>query len=554
MREQQPAGAGARRGRWTSRCASWRSTTAACWSTISRATRRTAFGARHAGSRCRRAAAARASTPRARPRSPSFAFGPLVGGAPRRSQSVARQARVADRAPRHVRRGAEAARARAPGARPSAAPSSASPGIVDDPGPQGRGSISRRKGSRRRPRRDHGLPGRRRRARRSTACGADGRSTSTSRVARRRSAGARPPAVIGTLRGRRTASFRYPGAPAGVDGLSFHARFAPDSLGIGDLAARVAGQPVTGRLSVTRFADPRVRFAVRGNVDLAAVGAAGRAEGHQARRPRQRRRRAAAGRAADPGAMALEGGAELADVSVEPPRAAEEDRGRGRRHPLLAGARHASPASPPAPASRRSTLDATVTRPLALHGHARQRSPPAGVDFTLRSPYLDLAELLPADARRPARCPTPPAAAGCGSRGSATRSSTSRNVHRAGRARARHHRPCPSSRSTATAAGARQRALRPHEPGGARRTPSRRRSTASTSTQLLSAWTPAKGLLHGSAELDRSICRARARTPAQIARTLTAVRPRGDRQRHARPRPDARGDREAHRDPGRSAR
>src|SRR5215468_7395449 len=40
------------------------------------------------------------------------------------------------------------------------------------------------------------------------------------------------------------------------------------------------------------------------------------------------------------------------------------------------------------------TLDATVTRPLAIMGKIGKVDP-AGVDFTLRSPYLDLAELLP---------------------------------------------------------------------------------------------------------------------------------------------------------------
>jgi hypothetical protein len=40
------------------------------------------------------------------------------------------------------------------------------------------------------------------------------------------------------------------------------------------------------------------------------------------------------------------------------------------------------------------TLDATVTHPLALMGKIGKVDP-AGVDFTLRSPYLDLTELLP---------------------------------------------------------------------------------------------------------------------------------------------------------------
>ncbi|MFI5372324.1 MAG: AsmA family protein, partial [Candidatus Eisenbacteria bacterium] len=83
------------------------------------------------------------------------------------------------------------------------------------------------------------------------------------------------PAVTGVLKVA-DASFRYPGAPAAVEKLRCTANFAPDSLGIGDLSAVVTGQgaaqPVTAQLVVTRFADPEVRFSVRGDVDLAAVG------------------------------------------------------------------------------------------------------------------------------------------------------------------------------------------------------------------------------------------------------------------------------------------
>src|SRR6185295_7236683 len=79
------------------------------------------------------------------------------------------------------------------------------------------------------------------------------------------------PTITGTLSVAQ-GSFQYSGAPAGVEGLSFHARFARDSVGIPDIVARVAGQPVRGRFAAMHFVDPIVAFAVQGNVDLAAVG------------------------------------------------------------------------------------------------------------------------------------------------------------------------------------------------------------------------------------------------------------------------------------------
>ena len=206
----------------------------------------------------------------------------------------------------------------------------------------------------------------------------------------------RMPAVTGTMRVA-DASFRYPGAPAGVEKLGFTARFAPDSLGIGDLGAVVTGpnatQPVTAQLAVTRFADPDVRFALEGDVDLSAVGPmvapkgmklGGRAavdvSGH--------------GRAKDLSAMALTGRARLAGVSLEGgglPKKVESVDGT-----IAFATSHADVKGLTARAGQSSfTLDAAIDRPLALTAKPGA-TPPAQVDFTLDSPYLDLAELLPA--------------------------------------------------------------------------------------------------------------------------------------------------------------
>jgi hypothetical protein len=206
----------------------------------------------------------------------------------------------------------------------------------------------------------------------------------------------RMPVVTGTF-AIADGAFRYPGAPAGVEKLGFTAHFAPDSLGIGDLRATVTGsgaaQPVTGELAVTRFADPDVRFALQGDIDLSAVGpmvapkgmklgghAAVDVNGH--------------GRAKDPATMALAGRAQLAGVSLEGgglPKKVESVDGN-----IAFATTHADVKGLTAKAGQSSfTLDAAIDRPLALT--AKPGSvPPSKVDFSLVSPYLDLAELLPA--------------------------------------------------------------------------------------------------------------------------------------------------------------
>jgi len=199
------------------------------------------------------------------------------------------------------------------------------------------------------------------------------------------------PVITGTL-AVSGGSFRYPGAPAGVDGLAFRARFVPDQVEIGDLRASIAGQPLRAQLAVSRFADPEVRCAVQGTLDLAALSQllappdtklAGRAELNLR----------ASGRMKDPGGFALDGRVAIADASLENPalpRKAEQISAVVQLSPERATVRGFS-----ARAGQSSfALDAAVTRPLALLGKPG-RGEPAGLTFTFKSPYLDLAELLP---------------------------------------------------------------------------------------------------------------------------------------------------------------
>jgi len=199
------------------------------------------------------------------------------------------------------------------------------------------------------------------------------------------------PVVTGVL-SMKDGAFRYAGAPAEVSGLQLGAFFRPDTLTIPDLRATVSGQPVSARLTAWHFADPMVDFAVRGNLDLAAVAPlfapkGTKVGGHAVVDVSGR------GRAKDAGTMALGGSADLHDVSVEGaglPKKVEGVNGRVEFSPARATVKSLT-----ARAGQSSyTLDASVTRPLALMA-TPGRVPPADVDFTFRSPYLDLAELLP---------------------------------------------------------------------------------------------------------------------------------------------------------------
>ena len=210
------------------------------------------------------------------------------------------------------------------------------------------------------------------------------------RVAGRTGPGARP-AVTGTVTVA-DGSFRYPGAPVGVDGLAFLARLEPDAVVVDELRARVGGEPLRAQLAVSRFADPQARFAVKGGLDLAALSqalapkdtkVAGRAELNVR----------GSGRVRDPGSFVLEGRAALANGSLEGPvlpRRVEAISAAVQFAPERATVRGLT-----ARAGKSSfTLDASLTRPLAL-ARPTGTVAPAGVTFTFRSPWLDLAELLP---------------------------------------------------------------------------------------------------------------------------------------------------------------
>ena len=178
------------------------------------------------------------------------------------------------------------------------------------------------------------------------------------------------------------AAFRYPGAPAGVDALNFTTQFAPDSLGIGDLTARVSGQPVRATLSMTRFTDPLVAFTVNGNVDLAAVAPLVapkdvKLTGHAVVNASGR------GRAKDAAAMAVSGGALLQNVSVESPQLPRKvDSVNGA---LTFSQTHATVKDLTAKAGQSSfTLNADVVRPLALMAKPGS-TPPA--ELTSRLPF-----------------------------------------------------------------------------------------------------------------------------------------------------------------------
>jgi hypothetical protein len=226
--------------------------------------------------------------------------------------------------------------------------------------------------------------------------GISGRGTMAFDLAARGAApapGAAPalPALTGWLTVK-DAAFRYAGAPVGVEGLGLSARFSPDTLAIPDLVASVSGQPVRARLRATRFADPLVDFAVQGNLDLAAIAPLLAAPGAKVAGHAEVDVRGS-GRAKDPGSLAVEGRAELKDVSIEAPGLPK--RIDGVNGVVLLSPQRAQVQHLTARAGASSyTLDATVTRPLALMAKP-DSVPPAGVTFDFRSPHLDLAELLP---------------------------------------------------------------------------------------------------------------------------------------------------------------
>ena len=199
------------------------------------------------------------------------------------------------------------------------------------------------------------------------------------------------PKIVGVL-SLKNAAFRYPGASAEVSALALTARFRPDSVDIRDLVCKVSGQPVRAQLFATRFSDPWVRFALQGDIDLAAIAPLLAAPGAKVT-GRSAVDVRGSGRTNDPGTLALDGTAVLKNVSIESkelPKRIEKVNGTVRFSPQRAEVKgltaHAGQSS--------YALDAMVTRPLALLATPGKVAP-AGVTFDFRSPHLDLAELLP---------------------------------------------------------------------------------------------------------------------------------------------------------------
>ena len=318
-------------------------------------------------------------------------------------------------------------------------------------------------------------------------------------------------------------AFRYPGASAGVEALTLAARLAPDSLSIPRLGARVVGAdgrplaPLTGSLAMTRFDDPRVAFTVNGPVNLAAVA--------PLVAPKDTRLAGTAtvalrgqGRAKDPGSIALEGNARLQGVSVETPQLPKkveqvqaqiefsQSRAAVRGFGMKAG-------------QSSLVLNATMTRPLALMAEVGKVEP-AGVDFTLVSPHLDLAELLPVTPGAPML----PNARGHGSVAIARLKNQKLDVSKVnarvdltpGAVDVTSY-SLDGYRGTVTGS-AHFDVSNPAKPVYAVKA----KVDSVQADDLLSAWTPARGWLHGALNSDLKLSGAGS-TPDDIKRSLTAV-------------------------------
>ena len=334
-------------------------------------------------------------------------------------------------------------------------------------------------------------------------------------------AGGAIPAVTGPLR-LRDARFKYAGAPAAVEALQFTANFGGNSLDISDLSARVASQPIRARLHVENFADPSLDLALQGNLDLAAIGPlvapkdtklAGRADVDVRVR----------GRARDPAAMNVDGRAKLAAVSVETPalpKKLEDLHGdiafsQTRAQVTGLGARAGQSSF---------TLDGTVDRPLSMM--AAQKSdgsfptPAAAVKFDLRSPYLDAAEIMPSSGGAPVL----PNATGGGNVSIGRLKNGALDVRNVAASVAL----APAVLSVPSFAmdgyggkiggNARFDLTQPKSPAF----DVKAKLDTLQADALLSAWTPAKGLLRGVLSTDLNLSGAGG-TPEALKRTLTAV-------------------------------
>jgi hypothetical protein len=207
-------------------------------------------------------------------------------------------------------------------------------------------------------------------------------------------AGQKKPQVTGTF-AVRDGAFSYPGLPVGVEALSFSGRLAPDSLTVPDLEAQVSGQVVRAHLQAANFENPRVRFGLAGDIDLAATSRL-IADPETKLAGRMAVDVTGQGLAKDPGSIALNGWARLENASVlspKLPKRIDQLYGQFRfsnERATIQGLR--------AVAGKSSfQLDASATRPLALIAQQKPDAPPVApsqIDFTLNSDYLDLEELV----------------------------------------------------------------------------------------------------------------------------------------------------------------
>jgi hypothetical protein len=310
---------------------------------------------------------------------------------------------------------------------------------------------------------------------------------------------------------------------SGALAVTLVARLAPDAVDIGKLSARVIGAdgralaPLTGSLSVSRFADPRVAFALNGPVNLAAVA--------PLLAPKDTKLSGTAlvavkgqGLAKDPGSFALEGAAKLSGVSVETPQLAkkiEKVEAQIQFSPARAVVRGFT-----MQAGKSSVaLDATVSRPLALMAEVGKAAP-ADVDFTLRSPYLDLTELLPVTPGSPVL----PNARGHGTVAIERLKNQKLDVSRVNAKLDLTPGVLESPSYSLQGYGgaikgtARFDLANPAKPKFAVKA----KVDSVEADQLLSAWTPARGWLHGALNTDLDLSGAGG-TPEEIKRTLTAV-------------------------------
>lgn len=324
------------------------------------------------------------------------------------------------------------------------------------------------------------------------------------------------PVVSGPLRVT-DGVFRYPAAAASVKALNFTANFAPDAVTVPALTARVADQPLRAQLQLTHLADPTVAFSLQGNLDLAAIGPLiappeTRLGGHAALNV------SGHGRAKDVGALSMAGRATLAGVSVRSPALPGPVENLAGTIDF-AGTRAAVRGLSGSAGKSSFTLDATVERPLAMMANPASAAP-ANVGFTMRSPYLDLAELLP-PAPVPALLPN---ARGAGTIAIVHLKQQRLDVRNVSARVDFDPTTLNASNFSLDGYGGKvsgTASIDLRDPATPGYTVKARVDTVQANA-LLSAWTPARGVLGGTLSTTLSLA-GHGTSPDQIKRTLTAI-------------------------------